>query len=358
MRAGSALHQDPFQIVLDLGGSSVKSGKSKTAVADKKTAAPAAKRAGKGASKSSSTMKTLAGETVALSKAQAKMARKKGAVVREVRVVHVETFIEVPKIVEKIVKVPVQKIVEKIVKVKVPVDRIVEKIVKVPVDRVVEKIVKVNVPVQKIVEKIVKVPVDRIVEKIVKVPVDRVVEKIVKVNVPVQKIVEKIVKVPVDRIVEKIVKVPVEKIVTKTVEKRVEVESPALKKRFEQAQAQASRVPALEKRIKELEEAAKRPSFDAGAAMAAFGGKVKLDDLKIVEGIGPKIEALFHAAGIRTWRALSTTAPSRLKQILDAGGSQFQMHDPGTWPRQAGLAADGKFAELKKLTDELVAGRS
>jgi predicted flap endonuclease-1-like 5' DNA nuclease len=296
----------------------VKSGKSKTALAVQKAAAPAAKRAGKRAGKgagkrgakstqsTSSTMKTLAGPTVALSKAQAKVARQHGVVVREVRVVNVETFIEVPKIVEKIVKVPVQKIVEKIVKVKVPVEKIVERIVK------------------------VKVPVEKIVK----------------------------VKVPVDRIVEKIVKVPVEKIVTKTVEKRVEVESAALKKRFEQAQAQASRVPALEKRIKELEEAAKRPSFDAGAAMAAFGGKVKLDDLKIVEGIGPKIEALFHAAGIRTWRALSSTAPSRLKQILDAGGSQFQMHDPGTWPRQAGLAADGKFAELKKLTDELVSGRS
>jgi predicted flap endonuclease-1-like 5' DNA nuclease len=330
----------------------VKSGKSKTARAVKKAAAPTAQRAGKRGSKraaksagsTSSTMKTLAGPTVALSKAQAKLARKRGVVVREVRVVNVETFIEVPKIVEKIVKVPVDRIVEKIVKVKVPVQKIVE------------RIVKVKVPVEKIVK--VKVPVERIVEKIVKVPVDRVVEKIVKVNVPVQKIVEKIVKVPVDRIVEKIVKVPVEKIVTKTVEKRVEVESAALKKRFEQSQAQASRVPALEKRIKELEEAAKRPSFDAGAAMAAFGAKVKLDDLKIVEGIGPKIEALFHAAGIRTWRALSTTAPSRLKQILDAGGSQFQMHDPGTWPRQAGLAADGKFAELKKMTDELVAGRA
>jgi len=34
--------------------------------------------------------------------------------------------------------------------------------------------------------------------------------------------------------------------------------------------------------------------FDGDAAKAAFGKKIKQDDLKIVEGIGPKIEGLFH----------------------------------------------------------------
>lgn len=96
--------------------------------------------------------------------------------------------------------------------------------------------------------------------------------------------------------------------------------------------------------------------FDASAAQAAFGEKITKDDLKVVEGIGPKIEELFHAAGIKSWRELSQSDPGRLREILVEAGSRFQMHDPSTWPRQAALAAEGKWAELKTLTDELNSG--
>ena len=81
------------------------------------------------------------------------------------------------------------------------------------------------------------------------------------------------------------------------------------------------------------------------------------DDLKIVEGIGPKIEQLFNQAGIWTFAELATTSPERLREILLAGGSRFQIHDPGTWPEQAALARDGKWEELKKWQDELNKGR-
>lgn len=86
--------------------------------------------------------------------------------------------------------------------------------------------------------------------------------------------------------------------------------------------------------------------------------KWKVDDLKIVEGIGPKIEELMHKAGIKTWKALSETATDRLKSILNEAGSSFQIHDPSTWAQQAGLAADGKWDELKKWQDELNAGKA
>ena len=45
-------------------------------------------------------------------------------------------------------------------------------------------------------------------------------------------------------------------------------------------------------------------AFDAAAAKAVFGKSVKQDDLKIIEGIGPKIEELFKTSGILTWKAL------------------------------------------------------
>lgn len=81
------------------------------------------------------------------------------------------------------------------------------------------------------------------------------------------------------------------------------------------------------------------------------------DDLKIVEGIGPKIEQLLNNEGILTFAQLANTSPERIKEILLAGGSRFQMHDPSTWPEQSALARDGKLDELKAWQDELNKGR-
>ncbi|MBV6441805.1 MAG: hypothetical protein EPGJADBJ_03495 [Saprospiraceae bacterium] len=87
------------------------------------------------------------------------------------------------------------------------------------------------------------------------------------------------------------------------------------------------------------------------------GTKWKWDDLKIVEGIGPKIAELFHENGIKTWQQLADTSIDRLREILDAAGPNFQIHDPGTWPAQARLAEQGKWEELKQLQDDLKGGK-
>lgn len=84
--------------------------------------------------------------------------------------------------------------------------------------------------------------------------------------------------------------------------------------------------------------------------------KSKKDDLKVVEGIGPKIEGLFNAAGIHTFEHLANSTPEQLKEILVAAGSRYQMHDPTTWPAQSNLAEEGKWEELKKWQDELNKG--
>lgn len=88
------------------------------------------------------------------------------------------------------------------------------------------------------------------------------------------------------------------------------------------------------------------------------GAKVKWDDLEIVEGIGPKIAQLLRDAGIGTWEQLSMTSPYRLREILDAGGPQYNIHDPESWPKQADLAAQEKWDDLKALQDELIGGRA
>ncbi len=84
----------------------------------------------------------------------------------------------------------------------------------------------------------------------------------------------------------------------------------------------------------------------------------KPEDLKVVEGIGPKIEELFHNAGIANWHDLANTDVEKLRQILRDAGSRFQMHDPQTWPEQARLADEGKWDELKEYQDFLQGGRA
>jgi len=98
--------------------------------------------------------------------------------------------------------------------------------------------------------------------------------------------------------------------------------------------------------------------FDADAAKAVFGKKIKQDDLKIVEGIGPKIEGLFHSFDIKTWKALSEATVEKCQEVLDSGGDRYKIHNPGTWPKQAQLAYEGKWAELLKWQDELDGGKA
>jgi hypothetical protein len=84
---------------------------------------------------------------------------------------------------------------------------------------------------------------------------------------------------------------------------------------------------------------------------------VKGDDLTKIEGIGKKIAEILLAAEISSFEDLSKATSKKLKTILDAGGNRFKMHDPATWPKQAKLAASGKWPELKKLQSELKKGK-
>ena len=81
------------------------------------------------------------------------------------------------------------------------------------------------------------------------------------------------------------------------------------------------------------------------------------DDLTRVEGIGKKIAALLVAENILTFKDLSKVSSKKLKGILEVAGSKFQMHDPTSWPKQAKLAAAGKWEELEELQKELTGGK-
>ena len=82
----------------------------------------------------------------------------------------------------------------------------------------------------------------------------------------------------------------------------------------------------------------------------------KKDNLTKVEGIGPKIQSLLYDAKIYTWKQLSETPIKKLEKILDDAGPRYKMHKPKTWAKQAKLASEGKWEELKKWQDELKGG--
>jgi predicted flap endonuclease-1-like 5' DNA nuclease len=81
----------------------------------------------------------------------------------------------------------------------------------------------------------------------------------------------------------------------------------------------------------------------------------QIDDLEIIEGIGPKIAALLIQQGITTFRQLADSPQERLEEILIA--ANFRLANPGTWAEQAGLAAAGDLDSLQQLKDKLKAGR-
>ncbi|MFK8265407.1 50S ribosomal protein L21 [Capnocytophaga cynodegmi] len=83
---------------------------------------------------------------------------------------------------------------------------------------------------------------------------------------------------------------------------------------------------------------------------------VKADDLKKIEGIGPKASEALVAAGVDTFAKLAKKSAEEIKTILAEASSTLAHLDPQTWAAQAQLAADGKWDELKKWQDELNGG--
>lgn len=80
-------------------------------------------------------------------------------------------------------------------------------------------------------------------------------------------------------------------------------------------------------------------------------------DLKIIEGIGAKIEELLKTAGIGNWAALAEADVEWLRDILESAGPSYRIHDPSTWPAQARLAANGEWGVLREYQAELFGGR-
>lgn len=107
--------------------------------------------------------------------------------------------------------------------------------------------------------------------------------------------------------------------------------------------------PLVEKEEKVVEKIAEKKSEVAVKKAAVVG--VKKDNLKRVEGIGPKMEGVLRTVGIETFEDLGGKKVGELRKIIKEADIKVPM-DPTTWPKQAKLAAKGdwkKLGELQKL---------
>lgn len=98
------------------------------------------------------------------------------------------------------------------------------------------------------------------------------------------------------------------------------------------------------------------PEPEPIAAAAPPPEPAKPDNLKKIEGIGPKIERILNEAGITTFSQLANASVAELNKIVreDAG---ITIAYPDTWPKQAKLAAQGDWAALESYQNALHGGR-
>jgi predicted flap endonuclease-1-like 5' DNA nuclease len=99
--------------------------------------------------------------------------------------------------------------------------------------------------------------------------------------------------------------------------------------------------------------AAAPPEPDLGEAARVLGAPVRMNDLTVVEGIGPAIAHLCINRGITTWWSMANADISVLRSMLAEAGPKYQVHDPTSWPQQARLLANGQWEKFQRLAEAL-----
>ncbi|MEX0274437.1 MAG: 30S ribosomal protein S2, partial [Flavobacteriaceae bacterium] len=106
----------------------------------------------------------------------------------------------------------------------------------------------------------------------------------------------------------------------------------------------------------EVAAATEEPKAEAAAEEAPVEKASAPDDLTKVEGIGPKTAEALINAGIATYADLSKTKADKIKEVITEASSRLAHLDPTSWPKQAKMAADGKWDELKEWQDNVKGG--
>lgn len=94
----------------------------------------------------------------------------------------------------------------------------------------------------------------------------------------------------------------------------------------------------------------------AKKAEAPPKAEAKADDLTKIEGVGPKAAEALAASGVKSYADLADADAEKIKEILTEASSTLAHLDPTSWPKQAKMAADGKWDELKEWQDSVKGG--
>ncbi len=145
---------------------------------------------------------------------------------------------------------------------------------------------------------------------------------------------------------------------TRVIPGKAPKEEKAPKEKEEQtSEAAKSEAPAETKAVVQEDKPVKKEKKAAPAKAKKTASDDGGDDLKKIEGIGPKIEQILKDAGVSTFESLAKSEADQIREILQAAGNRYKSHDPTTWPKQSELAFKGDWDALKKLQGELKGGR-
>ncbi|MGI9551535.1 MAG: 30S ribosomal protein S2 [Aurantibacter sp.] len=146
---------------------------------------------------------------------------------------------------------------------------------------------------------------------------------------------------------------------TKAVEEapKVKIEKPAVEKepvveeapKVEEKEPEKAKKSSSAKTTKDGEKAAPKKTVKTKAD--------KGDDLTKVEGIGPKAAEALINAGIGSYADLAKAKPEKIKEILAEASSRMAHLDPTSWPKQAKMAADDKWDQLKEWQEKAKGGK-
>lgn len=113
----------------------------------------------------------------------------------------------------------------------------------------------------------------------------------------------------------------------------------------------------LEKAAEEILQAARmEKSVIKPVGANGSGAPRKPDDLKKIEGIGPKMASALVAAGIDTFAKLAASSEADLRAAIEKAGLHFSP-SLATWAEQAAFAARGDWDGLSSLQSQLSGGR-
>ncbi|MCO5725627.1 30S ribosomal protein S2 [Robiginitalea marina] len=123
----------------------------------------------------------------------------------------------------------------------------------------------------------------------------------------------------------------------------------------EAAEEKATRAEAPASTAVEEVETATAPA-EAAPKVKKQAAEATGDDLTKIEGIGPKAAEALVEAGLGTYVALAEADPEKIKDLLTEFSSRLAHLDPGSWPKQAKMAADGEWEALNAWQEEAKGG--